>query len=199
VLLAAACGCSAGADASAETWSPLTEAEQLSKPLASLVSAPCGAYAYAFRAERESSRELLAALRVARYEACATGVGSQHCDALNGLRPGPEDGAAAAWTPRVAALQALLHELCQKAATDVSRRDGHARGAATNFVAAAVRTLLLALACALTCATAKRLRARVRAAQVRSVAEQQMKLADARGEREARSYTHGSLALAHIL
>jgi hypothetical protein len=113
LLAAAACGgAAAGAADDAvvhtETWSPLTEAELLSKPLASLVTAPCGAYAYAFRAERESARELLAALRVARYEACAVHVGSQpqHCDALHALRPGPADGDAAAWTDRVAALQA---------------------------------------------------------------------------------------------
>jgi hypothetical protein len=93
----------AGAAAASPAWSALDDTELLSGALAGLVQAPCGAYAHAFRPERESVQELLAAQRLALYASCAAGDG-RHCDALRALRA--QKGGASDWATRVAALQA---------------------------------------------------------------------------------------------
>ena len=139
LLCSLAASCGAGDAVSTSTASAFAEAELLSASLAALVDSPCGGYAYTFRAERDGARALLAALRVARYVACSGG-GTQHCAALDALRAEPHDAPdLAAWSARAAALQGLLHELCQAAAVDASRRDGHARTGATSMLTAAAR------------------------------------------------------------
>jgi hypothetical protein len=94
---------SADAAAASPAWSALDDTELLSGALAGLVQAPCGAYAHAFRPERESAQELLAAQRLALYASCAAGDG-RHCDALRALRA--QKGGAIDWAKRVAGLQA---------------------------------------------------------------------------------------------
>jgi hypothetical protein len=145
VLSCLAASCGAGDAVSTSTASSaFAEAQLLSASLAALVDSPCGGYAYTFRAERDGARALLATLRVARYVACSGG-GTAHCAALDALRAEPDDAPdLAAWSARAAALQGLLHELCQAAAVDASRRDGHARTGATSMLTAAARCPALA-------------------------------------------------------
>ena len=136
--LCAAC-CAGDAVSPSAGAAAFAEAELLSAPLAALVEAPCGGYAYTFRAERDGARALLAAQRVARYAAC-TGGGAAHCAALDALAAEPDDVPdLPAWSARAAALQSLLHELCQASAVEASRRDGSSRASATALLTSAVR------------------------------------------------------------
>jgi len=173
-VLVASCGAGEALSTSTSA-SAFAEAELLTASLAALVDSPCGGYAYTFRAERDGARALLAALRVARYVACSGG-GTAHCAALDALRAEPDDAPdLAAWSARAAALQSLLHELCQAAAVDASRRDGHARTGATSMLTAAARASSLA-ACGIHPLT------RGGCAQMRAVADREAKAGeDARG------------------
>ena len=102
-------------------FSALAEADQLTTELAELVQAPCGGYAHTFRAEREGADAVLAALRVARFAACAED--GRHCGAADDEAAGDAD--AAAWTRRVQALQARWSAglfACASAQADTLRR-----------------------------------------------------------------------------
>jgi len=130
LCLAALCSAPGALEAPAEdaTWSTSSELQRLSPALAGLLAVPCGSSAHIFQEERETSREVLAVLRIARIE-CQSRLGGVSC----GL-----DGEEDSWQQRVGALQSLLHRLCQQAAVEASLSDGHARGVAARLVASAV-------------------------------------------------------------
>jgi hypothetical protein len=81
VVAAVLCGC-VGCEAPAEPQPPWTlehELSLLSTQTARLLSVPCSSYAHTFRRGRYSATELLAAVRVARIQACSQGTLFAEC------------------------------------------------------------------------------------------------------------------------
>ena len=163
-LVAALCGC-VGCEAPADPpWTLEHELGLLSTETARLLSVPCSSYAHTFRRDRYSATELLAAVRVARIQACSQGASTEcgsPAEALDdasdwdnlverlqarGLmrvvlasRPafsGAHTPAGAVWL----LCQAALHALCQHAAIQASVGDNMARSAAVKLVNTAVRS-----------------------------------------------------------
>jgi len=158
LLLAAALDCRhCQSDEAVRELSLSEEVERVSPDLARLLTVPCGGYAHVFRRDRHGERELLAALRVSRVQACAT-------DSVFGVQCGCAADAQdeeADWDVRVERLQVrscvvvrhnteetlklpssfqtLLHVQCQQAAIHASQSDNMARSGATRMVTSAVR------------------------------------------------------------
>ena len=76
-VVAALCGC-IGCEAPADPpWTLEHELGLLSTETARLLSVPCSSYAHTFRRDRYSATELLAAVRVARIQACSQGASTE--------------------------------------------------------------------------------------------------------------------------
>jgi hypothetical protein len=165
VVAAVLCGC-VGCEAPADlAWTLEHQLSLLSTQTARLLSVPCSSYAHTFRRDRYSATELLAAVRVARVQACSQGTLFAECGS-----PAEALDDASDWDNLVGRLQArgvstvvrasppscwfsfppgavcfccqaVLHALCQHAAVQASVGDNMARAVAAKLVNTAVRTL----------------------------------------------------------
>lgn len=81
-------------------WTLEHELDLLTPDLARSLSVPCSGYAHVFRRDRHGDRELLAALRVSRTQACTQGVLAAACG-----RDAEAHDDASEWDARVERLQ----------------------------------------------------------------------------------------------